>query len=140
VNNSSQEQTFTITLDDVNKELVALNGTTDITISSWSAANIPALTTSDIITLTDTPYNTYGSGSVTVGNIETIDLSEIESFEVFTDFYKEEFDGRFPDYEKVMEMCKEYPGLEIAYRKFKEVYKMVKEDYDGKQRECRNDR
>jgi hypothetical protein len=94
--------------------------------------SLPSLTTSDIITLTGTPYN---SGSYTIGNIETVDLSGIDSFTTFSNFYKDEFDGRFPDYERVQEMCKEYPGLEIAYRKFKEVYKMVKEDFDGKERE-----
>ncbi len=141
MSNSSQEQTYTITLDDF-KDLEPLTATTDLTISNWSAANIPTLTTSDIVTLTGTPYNTYGSttGSFTVGNIETIDLSGIESFTSFTNLYKDEFDGRFPEYERVMDMCKEYPGLEIAYKKFKEVYKMVKEDYDGKQRERQSKR
>ncbi len=139
MNNSSQEQTFTITLDD-DIDLVPLNGTTDITISSWSADNIPALTSTDIVTLTGGSYHTHSSSSFTIGNIETTDLSGIESFTAFTNLYKEEFDGRFPDYEKVLDMCKEYPGLEIAYKKFKEVYKMVKEDYDGKQRERRNNR
>ncbi len=134
MNNSSQEPIYTITLDNTSEP------SDTITISNWSAENIPALTSADIITLTGTPYNTYGSGSVTIGNIETVDLSGIESFTSFTNLYKEEFDGRFPDYEKVLDMCKEYPGLEIAYRKFKEVYKMVKEDYDGKQRERRNNR
>lgn len=130
MNNSSQEQTYTVTLDDTSQS------TSDLTVNtfSWSAENIPALTTSDIITLSGSPY---GTGSVTYGNIETIDLSKIDSFSSFTNFYKEEFDGRWPDYDRVQEMCKEYPGLEIAYKKFKEVYKLVKEDYDGKERERR---
>jgi len=139
VNNSLQEQIFTITLDD-DKDISSLNGTTDITISSWSSANIPALTSADIITLTNSGSNYNYSNPVTIGQIGTVDLSGIESFTSFTNLYKEEFDGRFPDYEKVLDMCKEYPGLEIAYKKFKEVYKMVKEDYDGKQRERRNNR
>ena len=138
MNNSSPEPIYTITLDD-DKDISSLNGTTDITISSWSSANIPALTSADIITLTNSGSN-YNSNPVTIGQIGTVDLSGIESFTSFTNLYKEEFDGRFPDYDRVMEMCKEYPGLEIAYRKFKEVYKMVKEDYDGKQRERRNNR
>jgi hypothetical protein len=139
VNNSSPEPIYTITLDD-DKDISSLNGTTDITISSWSSANIPALTSADIITLTNSGSNYNYSNPVTIGQIGTVDLSGIESFTSFTNLYKEEFDGRFPDYDRVMEMCKEYPGLEIAYRKFKEVYKMVKEDYDGKQRERRSNR
>jgi len=124
VNDSSQEQTFTITLND------NLNDPNNIVIHDWNSSSIPALTSNDVVTLT-------GSASYTIGNIETIDLSHLDTFTSFTNFYKDEFDGRFPDYERVQEMCKEYPGLEIAYRKFKEVYKMVKEDYDGKERERR---
>jgi hypothetical protein len=131
VNNSSQEQIFTITLDD-DKTIETLTSTANITVSDWDPVSIPALTSSDIITLNGSTYN-YGSTSI--GTIESIDLSKIESFTSFTNLYKEEFDGRWPEYDRVMDMCKEYPGLEIAYRKFKEVYKMVKEDYDGKQRE-----
>lgn len=131
MNDSSQEQIYTITLD--NKTTEPLPAVTDISISNWSTTNIPTLTTADIVTLTGTPY----TGSVTLSNIESIDLSHIESFTSFTNLYKEEFDGRWPEYERVMDMCKEYPGLDIAYKKFKEVYKMVKEDYYGKERERR---
>jgi hypothetical protein len=129
VNNSSQEPIYTITLDD-NEDTNHIPNN----VITWGTSSIPALTTSDIITLTGTAY---GSGSTTYSNIETIDLSKIDSFSSFTNFYKEEFDGRFPDFDRVQEMCKEYPGLEIAYKKFKEVYKLVKEDYDGKERERR---
>ena len=137
MNNSSQEPIYTITLDDTSEA----EPSDTITISDWGSSSIPALTTSDIITLTGSGGSTYNYTSpITVSQIETIDLSNIESFTSFTNLYKDEFDGRFPDYDRVTEMCKEYPGLEIAYRKFKEVYKMVKEDYDGKQRERRNNR
>ncbi len=134
MNNSSQEQTFTITLNEIEESQSA----DDIIINTvdWNTSSIPSLTTSDIVTLTGSTYN--NSSGITIGQIETIDLSKIDSFGDFTNLFKEEFEGRFPDYDRVMEMCKEYPGLEIAYRKFKEVYTMVKEDYDGKQRERRN--
>lgn len=121
MNNSSQEPIFTITLD----EKIDFSSLTTVSISELTTVQIPALTSDDIITLTGTPPGYVGS---TYSNIETIDIGS------FTGFFKEEFNGRFPDYDRVQEMCKEYPGLEIAYRKFKEVYKMVKEDYDGKER------
>lgn len=127
MNDSSQQQTFTITSNDNSDE------SNNIVIHDWDSLGIPALTSTDIVTLTGSTT----SSSYTIGNIETIDLSHIDTFTSFTNFYKDEFDGRFPDYERVQEMCKEYPGLDIAYRKFKEVYKMVKEDFDGKERERR---
>ena len=42
----------------------------------------------------------------------------------------EEFIDAFPDYNRIEKMCKEYPGLAIAFEKFKTVYKLVKDDYD----------
>lgn len=125
MNNSSQEEPCTITLNELQPSFTF---SSDIW-ANLTPTSIPALTSADIITLTGTPYN---QGSITVGNLETIDIGS------FTNSWTiQEFDGRFPDYGRVMDMCKEYPGLEIAYRKFKEVYKMVKEDYDGKEREKR---
>ena len=125
MNNSSQDPIYTITLN----EPLTIKPE-DITFT-WESASLPSLTSADIITLTNSPY----SNPISIGNIETVDLSGIESLTSFTNLYKEEFDGRFPDYDRIQEMCKEYPGLEIAYKKFKEVYKMVKEDYEGKERE-----
>ena len=127
MNNSSQEQNFTIPLDKLDLETFTLSSDTWANLTPTS---IPALTSADIITLTGTPY---GSGSITIGNIETIDIGSFTGYNNY--WVKEDFDGRFPDYDRVQKMCKDYPGLEIAYRKFKEVYKMVKEDYDGKERE-----
>lgn len=128
MNYSSQGQLFTITLDEEQKDPHTMSFTSDIPA-------LTALTSSDIITLTSTDFTT---SSYTTSNLSTIDLTSIESFSTLYN-PSLEFDGMWPAYHRVQEMCKEYPGLEIAYRKFKEVYKMVKEDYDGKLRE-RNSR
>ena len=37
----------------------------------------------------------------------------------------------FPDWHRVEDMCKKYPGLEIAFRNFQTVYQLVKDDYDN---------
>jgi hypothetical protein len=42
-----------------------------------------------------------------------------------------EWVGTFPDWDKVEDMCKKYPALEIALRNFKTVYQLVKDDYDN---------
>jgi hypothetical protein len=135
MNNSSQEEPCTITLNNDTIDLTPYTcGISSDTWTGLTTTSIPALTSSDIITLTSSGItnNSYSIGSLSIGNIETIDVSGlVGSWSI------SEFDGRFPDYTRVMDMCKQYPGLEIAYRKFKEVYKMVKEDYDGKEREKR---
>jgi len=37
----------------------------------------------------------------------------------------------FPEWHRVEDMCKKYPGLEIAFRNFQTVYQLVKDDYDN---------
>jgi hypothetical protein len=41
-----------------------------------------------------------------------------------------------PEIDKVEAMCKEYPGLDKAFENFKTVYKMVEQDWLGKQKKC----
>jgi hypothetical protein len=43
----------------------------------------------------------------------------------------QEWVDSFPDWNRVQDMCKKYPGLEIALRNFKTVYTLVKDDYDN---------
>jgi hypothetical protein len=40
-----------------------------------------------------------------------------------------------PSVAKVEDMCRDYPGLEKAYENFKTIYKMVEQDWIGKQKE-----
>ena len=49
-----------------------------------------------------------------------------------------EWENSYPDFAMVSEMCKEYPALEKAYENFKTIYKLVNQDWNGKQNE-RND-
>ena len=104
-----------------------------------------SILTSDTITLTGSS-NCYTSGSTitftpsssshtwcvpahqstyctaTLGGISSIDNIKI--------FMPQEFIDCFPEWSKVEKMCEEYPGLKIAFEKFKTVYKLVKDDYD----------
>ena len=41
-----------------------------------------------------------------------------------------EWQDHFPDWNKVQKMCEEYPGLKIAFEKFKTTYKLVIDHYD----------
>lgn len=43
------------------------------------------------------------------------------------------FDDYLPSPRELEPMCKEYPALEKAYENFKTVYKMVEQDWIGKQ-------
>ena len=43
----------------------------------------------------------------------------------------EEWVDSFPEWQRVQDMCKKYPALEIALRNFRTIYTLVKDDYDN---------
>jgi hypothetical protein len=79
---------------------------------------------------------TYSSGAgATVGgitNIGAINGAGIASIDTssFRINLPEEFVNCLPDFERIQKMCEQYPGLKIAYEKFKTTYKLVKDHYD----------
>ena len=70
-----------------------------------------------------------GVGTYTIATGSTITLNDINATQ-FNWKSPEEFVDAFPDYARIEKMCKEYPGLAIAFEKFKTVYKLVKDHYD----------
>lgn len=97
----------------------------------------------DTLTITSDPngnyhFNTVSSGvssitgaagsTYTIGNIaNTISSINISDYKVTM---PEEWVNCFPDFDRIEKMCKEYPGLKIAYDQFKTVYALVRDDYD----------
>jgi hypothetical protein len=63
-------------------------------------------------------------GAASFGTISSIDTSQ------FTISLPEEWINCFPDFDRIEKMCKEYPGLKIAYEKFVTTYKLVADHYD----------
>ena len=93
---------------------------------------------SDTITLTGGTSNysystgstiTISNGGYTIGASGAGTISSINSSQ-FNWKMPEEFVDAFPDYNRIEKMCKEYPGLAIAFEKFKTVYNLVKDHYD----------
>lgn len=76
------------------------------------------------ITLSPSPSITTISGISTTNTI-SIDSSP------FTWKMPTEWVDCFPEWGRVEDMCKKYPGLEIAFRNFQTVYQLVKDDYDN---------
>ena len=74
-------------------------------------------------------YSTsIGGAGATVGGITSI--GNINSYGNYTTNLPEEWVNCFPDFDRIEKMCKEYPGLAIAFDKFKTTYKLVRDDYD----------
>lgn len=44
-----------------------------------------------------------------------------------------EFEDHMPGVAKIEDMCNDYPSLRKAYENFKTIYKMVHQDWQGKQ-------
>ena len=100
--------------------------------------------TNDTITINNTgssstAYYTGSFGGISVGTISVSTtgtgytvggLTGAGSTSEFIWKNPEEFVDTFPDYTRVQKMCKEYPGLKIAYEKFVTTYKLVRDDYD----------
>jgi hypothetical protein len=92
---------------------------------------------SDTITFTNSCYpstTSYTIPTLTTAQIGTLSGSTISSISIDTSAYKinlpQEWVNCFPDFDRIEKMCKEYPGLAIAFEKFKTVYKLVKDHYD----------
>jgi hypothetical protein len=60
-------------------------------------------------------------------NDDTIDLSSI------TITQPVEFEDTMPSVAKVEDMCNDYPALAKAYENFRTIYKMVHQDWVGRQ-------
>jgi hypothetical protein len=94
-------------------------------ISTISSINYPSSTHS---------YNNYSAVTIGGTSIPSLTTSQINSITIDTSTFKinipEEWVNCLPDFNRIEKMCKEYPGLKIAYEKFKTTYKLVKDHYD----------
>ena len=140
MSNSSRQQTSledfpnTRSIDDILKDC--------ITIVSGASSDTITVTPSDMSYNYTTAYD-LGSNNVTISGagaqstysigssgISTITLNGIDASS-YSFNLPQEWVGCFPDWDKVEDMCKEYPGLKIAFENFKVFYEMVKDDYDN---------
>ena len=131
---SSIDLPNTRSIDDILKDC--------ITITSSASSDTITVTPSDMSYTYSTAYDinsnnvtfsgagaqsTYSIGS---SGISTITLNGIDASSYSFNLPQEWVDC-FPDWHRVEDMCKEYPGLKIAFENFKVFYEMVKDDYDN---------
>ena len=117
MNSSSAQDSYSITLND----------TISINTSSWSNYTAGGAVGSSTDTITITGGGGAGA-TFTVGSGAGVIAQDIGT--AFTWKIPEEFVDAFPDYDRVQQMCKEYPGLKLAYEKFVTTYKLVRDHYD----------
>ena len=126
MSNSSQPPTYSTTLNDVGFTAQEIS-----TVLSDTITLTGSYSSSDTITLTSGLTYTYSNspaGGLTTTSIPSLTINDINpiTFNWGTDFV-----DKFPEWDRIKAMCKQYPSLEIALRNFETIYQLVKDDYDN---------
>jgi len=120
----------------------SLTSSDTITFSSSATADTITIDNSNMVSIPSTNYYyTSGSSTFTTGStVSTITvggvggISSLNSYAIDASIFQvnvpEEFVECLPDFDRIQKMCKEYPGLQIAFEKFKTTYLLVKNHYD----------
>ena len=117
----------------------SLTSSDTITFSPSITADTITINNSNRVSIPSTNYYyTSGSSTLTTGSTVTIGgvggISSLTSYAIDPSIFQvnvpEEFVDCLPDFDRVQKMCKEYPGLQIAFEKFKTTYLLVKNHYD----------
>lgn len=121
MSSSSAETVYSITLDDtitisnsgtgISTGTVVLNGPNSFNSTSTMSVGSIGISGSTIST---TFGGNYIGDTITIGDWLTTN----------------EWVNGFPDWDRIQSMCETYPGLKIAFEKFKTTYHLVKDDYD----------
>ena len=93
--------------------------------------NITTMDDSYAFELGDITVDTIDISSITSGTISNISLEDTHWADSIT-WEQVEFEDSMPSVAKVEDMCKDYPALDKAYENFKTIYKMVHQDWKGK--------
>lgn len=122
----------TIISDDLINEVYITSGGTGANMSDISVGDvwINSGTGSQDYISTISINNAGGTYTLNSGNSDTIILSDLNIGQFDIDF-QNEWENSFPDWQRIQDMCKKYPGLQIAFDNFKVFYEMVKDDYDN---------
>lgn len=85
---------------------------------------------SDTVTVN---MNDYVGDTIDISSITTTTIND-STWDTLTGitFDRVMFEDDMPDPQEIKRMCEEYPALEKVYENFKTIYKMVEQDWKGK--------
>ena len=109
------QEVYTIDTATMANISAASSGLSNITISNGGSSYY--YTSGATMTINST--GAVGIGSTVIGGA-------VASFK----WKNEEFVDCLPDISRLQKMCEQYPGLKIAFEKFKTTYHLVKDHYD----------
>lgn len=127
MNNSSAQESYSITsgsgvdVISIPTDYTFGDGSTITLTSTMAAPSMSSVT----IGSGGSGY-TYSSGfsGLTTAQISSLTVSDIKIN------LPQEWVDMWPQWDRIQKMCEEYPGLKIAFEKFKTTYHLVKDDYD----------
>jgi len=119
---SKKDDRFTIDVSDLKLDDI-IDTTGDITINLDNMYDTSSTTYWAGDSVTDITLNAGAAGTFTIDStgVNDVNLDWI-------------YNNVNIDPERVERMCEHYPGLEKAWRNFKAVYDMCKQDYEGKKK------
>mgnify|MGYP000910652181 CR=1 FL=1 len=81
--------------------------------------------------------HTIDISTITTNTIDSTSFDDLLSMDDITLTLNDpiEFEDHMPSVAKVEDMCNDYPALKQAYEKFKTIYAMVHQDWQGRQEE-----
>jgi len=130
MSNSSQQDSYSITLSD---DVLDLSSLDTVTITGAGASGTSNTVVLDLSGGSNTAFG-YNTGSFTTTGISNVAIGSLTASDItFNWASTEEWKDGFPDWDRIQKMCDQYPGLKIAFEKFKTTYKLVKDDYDTPQ-------
>ena len=88
----------------------------------------------DTIDISSITSSTIDISSITSSTIDNITLDDTHWADGIT-WEQIEFEDKMPSVAKIEDMCNDYPALAQAYEKFKTIYAMVHQDWQGKQQD-----
>jgi hypothetical protein len=104
-------------------------------ITSSDTISYTGLTQSQLDVLQNITITSSGSSSYTTGamgsgvTFSTASISQLNINDIIIK-WPEDWVDKFPEWDRIQKMCDEYPGLKIAFEKFKTTYHLVKDHYD----------
>ena len=125
MSNYSKDWTFEINSED---NIVIDTGSEYTNNITMNTSTISSYATDTISTTTLTSGNDY-----TISNSKYT-FSDSDGNIVINTHEPVDFEDCLPGFEKIQSMCKEYPGLDKAFDNFKVTYKIVHQDWIGKQK------
>lgn len=89
----------------------------------------------DIANVDITQISSITASTITITNLGQAVINDSSTWNWLNVQQEVMFENTMPNPITLNEMCEEYPALEKAYENFKTIYKMVEQDWSGKQKD-----